>query len=89
MIARAIEEKRNLEMKECSFKPKISTARSPSPKGALPPGYQETIARIRSAKVQKEEQQKLLKEVGQPKLSKNSKTKDGSTIVKPFNFQTE
>ena len=55
MIAKAIEEKRNFEMKECSFRPKISTARSPSPKGALPPGYQETIARIRSAKVQKEE----------------------------------
>jgi hypothetical protein len=39
IIAKAIEDKKASEMKECSFKPKISTARSPSPKGALPPGY--------------------------------------------------
>lgn len=55
MIAKAIEDKNVSEMKECSFRPKISTARSPSPKGALPPGYQESIARLRSAKIQKEE----------------------------------
>jgi hypothetical protein len=54
-IAKAIEDKKVSEMKECSFRPKISTARSPSPKGALPPGYKESVARLRSAKIQKEE----------------------------------
>lgn len=77
-------------MKECTFKPKISSSRQFEQLKSAPKGYVESIARVRSAFNRKQEIKQVQSNMGKynPELRLAEQQRvNGRLVPEPFKFQ--
>ena len=82
-------------MRECSFEPKLATARSKSGLSTdrtapAPKGFDTIVQRIRVGYEQQKRKKEDMDNIGKPKIEKSELVDEGGrTKIQPFNFLTD